>query len=508
MPLQRQKGEEDMGKPTGFMEYERKTSFSEAPKERVRHFNEFHEHLPLEEQQLQGARCMECGVPFCQYGQMIAGMASGCPLHNLVPEWNDLVYTGNWEQAYERLKKTNNFPEFTSRVCPALCEAACTCGLNGDPVSTKENEYAIIENAYEKGYAAPRPPRVRTGKKVAVIGSGPSGLAAADMLNKRGHSVTVYERHDRIGGLLMYGIPNMKLEKTIVERKIRVMEEEGVTFVTNADVGKDIKPAKLLKEYDRIILACGASNPRDINAPGRDAKGIYFAVDFLSANTKSLLDSNFADGKYVNTKDKNVVIIGGGDTGNDCVGTAIRHGCKSVTQIEMMPKSPDTRAENNPWPEWPRICKTDYGQEEAIALFGHDPRIYETTVKEFLKDKNGNLNAVKMIKLKSEKNPETGRMEMKEIPGSEQILKADIVLIAAGFLGSQKYVTDAFKVELNPRTNVKTEPGKYQTSADRVFVTGDMHRGQSLVVWAIREGREAAREVDESLERYTNMNLQ
>ena len=377
MPLQRQKGEEDMGKPTGFMEYERKTSLSEGPKERVRHFNEFHEHLPLEQQQLQGARCMECGVPFCQYGQMIAGMASGCPLHNLVPEWNDLVYTGNWEQAYERLKKTNNFPEFTSRVCPALCEAACTCGLNGDPVSTKENEYAIIENAYEKGYAAPRPPRVRTGKKVAVIGSGPSGLAAADMLNKRGHSVTVYERHDRIGGLLMYGIPNMKLEKTIVERKIRVMEEEGVTFVTNADVGKDIKPAKLLKEYDRVILACGASNPRDINAPGRDAKGIYFAVDFLSANTKSLLDSNFADGKYVDTRDKNVVIIGGGDTGNDCVGTAIRHGCKSVTQIEMMPKSPDTRAETIPGPNGPASVRPITARRKRSPS--------SVTIREFMK---------------------------------------------------------------------------------------------------------------------------
>lgn len=435
-------------------------------------------------------------------------MASGCPLHNLVPEWNDLVYTGNWEQAYERLKKTNNFPEFTARVCPALCEAACTCGLNGEPVSTKENEYAIIENAYEKGYAAPKPPKQRTGKKVAVIGSGPSGLAAADQLNKRGHTVTVYERSDRIGGLLMYGIPNMKLEKDIVQRKVKIMEEEGVTFLTGTDVGKDIKPSQLLKEYDRIILACGASNPRDLNAPGRDAKGIYFAVDFLTANTKSLLDSNFTDGKYVETKGKNVIIIGGGDTGNDCVGTSIRHGCKSVTQIEMMPKAPDQRAEDNPWPEWPKICKTDYGQEEAIALYGHDPRIYESTVKEFIKDKNGNLKAVKIVKLKQEKDPKTGRMNMKEIPDTEQILDADIVLIAAGFLGSQKYITDAFKVELNARTNVKTEDGKYKTNADKIFVTGDMHRGQSLVVWAIREGREAAREVDESLMGYTNMSSQ
>jgi glutamate synthase (NADPH/NADH) small chain len=330
----------------------------------------------------------------------------------------------------------------------------------------------------------------------------------ADQLNKRGHSVTVFERSDRVGGLLMYGIPNMKLEKQIVDRKVKVMEAEGVSFVTGTDVGKDVKAEKLLKEFDKVVLACGASNPRDISAPGRDAKGIYFAVDFLKANTKSLLDSNFEDGSFINTKDKNVVIIGGGDTGNDCVGTSIRHGCKSVTQIEMMPKAPDTRAENNPWPEWPKICKTDYGQEEAIALFGHDPRIYESTVKEFVKDKNGNLKAVKIVKLSWEKNPDTGRMEMKEVPGSEQTLPAEIVLIAAGFLGSQKYVTDAFKVELNQRTNVNTAPGQYETNVKNVFTAGDMHRGQSLVVWAIREGREAARAVDESLMGYTNLAAQ
>ena len=496
-----------MGKPTGFMEYERETSKAVQPKQRIKNFNEFHEHLSMEKQRLQGARCMECGVPFCQSGMTLCGMTSGCPLHNLVPEWNDLVYTGNWEQAYNRLKKTNNFPEFTSRVCPALCEAACTCGLNGEPVASKENEYAIIENAYEKGYAAAKPPKVRTGKKVAVIGSGPSGLAAADQLNKRGHQVTVYERSDRVGGLLMYGIPNMKLEKQIIERKVGIMEEEGVTFLTGVDVGKDVKAAKLLKEYDRIVLACGASNPRDIQAPGRDAKGIYFAVDFLKANTKSLLDSGFADGQFVDTKGKDVVIIGGGDTGNDCVGTAIRHGCKSVTQLEMMPKPAESRTEDNPWPEWPKVLKTDYGQEEAIAVFGNDPRIYETTVKEFIKDKSGNLKGVKTVRLAWEKN-ESGRMVSKEIADSEQVLDAQIVLIAAGFLGSQKYVTDAFSVELNERTNVKTRPGEYKTSVDNVFVTGDMHRGQSLVVWAIREGREAARAVDESLMGYTNLVVQ
>lgn len=497
-----------MGKPTGFMDYEREVSKDIKPKERIKNFKEFHEHLPMEKQQLQGARCMECGVPFCQAGMNICGMTSGCPLHNLVPEWNDLVYTGNWEQAYNRLKKTNSFPEFTSRVCPALCEAACTCNLIGEPVSTKENEYAIIENAYEKGYADPKPPKVRTGKKVAVVGSGPSGLAAADQLNKRGHSVTVFERSDRVGGLLMYGIPNMKLEKHIVERKVKVMEAEGVTFVTGADIGKNTKADKLLKEFDRVVLACGSSNPRDIHVPGRDAEGIYFAVDFLKANTKSLLDSEFEDKQFVDTRDKNVIIIGGGDTGNDCVGTSIRHGCKSVIQIEMMPKAPDKRAEDNPWPQWPKICKTDYGQQEAIAVFGHDPRIYESTVKEFVKDKKGRLKAVTIVKLLWEKDPETGRMRSKEIEGSEQTLLAEVVLIAAGFLGSQKYVTDAFKVEVNERTNVKTVSGKYETSVKNVFTAGDMHRGQSLVVWAIREGREAARAVDESLMGYTNLMVQ
>ena len=497
-----------MGKPTGFMEYDRCEAASVEPKERIKNFNEFHVFLSKENQQKQAARCMDCGVPFCQSGMTIAGMTSGCPLHNLVPEWNDLVYLGNYEQAYRRLTKTNCFPEFTSRVCPALCENACTCGLYGDPVATKENEYAIIENAYEKGYALPHPPKVRTGKKVAVIGSGPSGLAVADQLNKRGHLVTVFERHDRIGGLLMYGIPNMKLEKRIIDRKIDVMKAEGITFVTNTDIGKDIKPAKLLADFDRVVLCCGSSNPRDITAPGRDAEGIYFAVDFLSRNTKSLLDSDFKDGNYVSAKGKNVIIIGGGDTGNDCVGTCMRHGCKSVTQIEMMPKAPDKRAANNPWPEWPKICKTDYGQEEAIAVFGHDPRIYESTVKEFIKDKNGRLKAVKIVKLAWEKDPQTGRMNSKEVAGSEKIMDCELVLIAAGFLGAQKYVTDAFKVELTPRTNVKTEQDSFKTNVKNVFAAGDMHTGQSLVVKAIRQGRECAREVDESLMGYSNLYVQ
>ena len=494
-----------MGKSTGFLEFDRKNNPAVSPAERINNFNEFHPMLLKEERQEQGARCMNCGVPFCQSAMTLHGAVRGCPLHNLIPEWNDLLYTGNWEQAYNRLHKTSNFPEFTSRVCPALCEKACTCGLDGNAVCTKENEMAIIEYAYAHGYAKANPPKLRTKKRIAVVGSGPAGLAVADQLNQRGHSVTVYERADRIGGLLRYGIPNMKLEKHIIDRKLDIMKEEGIEFVVNANVGENIKAKKLIADYDAVVLACGAANPRDINAPGRDAKGIYFAVDFLTATTKSLLDSDLKDGKYISAKDKNVIVIGGGDTGNDCVGTCIRHGCKSITQLEMMPKAPDERAENNPWPQWPLVCKTDYGQEEAIAVFGHDPRIYTTTVKEFKKDKKGNLSSVVTIQLESKTDEKTGRKMMLPVEGTEKELPCELVLIAAGFLGSQKYVTDAFGVELTERTNVKTAPDGFATSVPGVFTAGDMHTGQSLVVKAIRQGRDCAREVDYYLMGYTNL---
>ena len=494
-----------MGKATGFLEYTRVETTAKEPLERIRDFNEFHAPLDEEQRREQAARCMDCGVPFCQNGKILCGMISGCPLNNLVPEWNDLLFHGQKEQALSRLLMTNNFPEFTSRVCPALCEKACTCGLDGSPVTVRENERSIIEYGFEAGLIQPQIPAVRSGKKIAVIGSGPSGLAAADTLNKRGHSVTVFERSDRIGGLLMYGIPNMKLEKRIIERRTELMKAEGVEFVTNADVGADIPADKIMQDFDAVILACGSSNPRDIKAEGRDAKGIHFAVDFLKATTKSLLDSGLTDGKYISAKDKNVVIIGGGDTGNDCVGTSVRHGAKSVTQLEMMPKLPDERAESNPWPQWPRVCKTDYGQEEAIAVFGHDPRIYTTTVKEFIKDENGALTAVRTVKLEFVYDEKSGRKVPKEIPGSEETLPCELCLIAAGFLGCQSYAAQAFGAELDSRTNVKTETGTHATNVPGVFTAGDMHIGQSLVVRAIREGRDAAAETDRYLMGYTNL---
>lgn len=486
-----------MGKTTGFLEYLREEGPTRSEEERIKDFSEFHGQLDMNARQQQAARCMDCGIPFCQAGVMISGMVSGCPLHNLIPEINDLVYRGRMEEAYHRLVATHSFPEFTSRVCPALCEAACTCGLHNEPVTTKENEKAVIDYAFEHGLVNEEAPLVRTGKKIAVIGSGPSGLAAAQFLNRRGHLVTVYERKDRPGGLLMYGIPNMKLNKSLIERRIELMKNAGIRFILNTDVGRDIHAGELEKEYDAIVLACGASNPRDINVPGRDAGGIYFAVDFLSRVTKRLLDGDFKDIPYELAKDKDVIIIGGGDTGNDCVGTCIRLGAKSVTQLEMMPEPASKRTASNPWPEWPRVLKTDYGQEEAIHCFGHDPRLYCTTVREFIKDKKGDVKETVLISLEPKKDEKTGRLNMVPVEGSEKKVPAQLVLIAAGFLGSEKYVTEDFGVETDTRSNIRTDSGKYETSVRKIFTAGDMHIGQSLVVRAIAEGRAAAAEIDQ-----------
>lgn len=490
-----------MGKPTGFLEIERQVSTEIEPLKRIKNFNEFHKPLSRDEQSCQGARCMDCGVPFCQNGKVIQGMVSGCPLNNLIPEWNDLIFHKNYKAALKRLLKTNNFPEFTSRVCPALCEAACTCGLNGNSVTVRENENTIIETAYASNWMQPQPPKHRIDKKIAVIGSGPSGLAAADQLNKRGYQVTVFEREDRIGGLLMYGIPNMKLEKHIIDRRVHLMEEEGVVFKTKAGIETKKQVQELYKEFDRVVLACGSKKARDIQVPGRDAKGIYFAVDYLTRITKSLLNSQLEDKDFIETKDKNVLVIGGGDTGNDCVGSAIRLGCKSVIQLEMMPEPPHERLDSNPWPEWPRVKKTDYGQNEAIAVFGNDPRLYQTTVKEFIKDDKGNIKQAIIVSLESKQVE--GRRQMVPVKGSEKTLDVDVVLIAAGFIGCEDHVAKAFDVKLTPRGNVADE--NYQTNQNQLYVAGDMRRGQSLVVWAIREGREVARAVDEDLMGYSNL---
>lgn len=487
-----------MGKATGFMDYNRAENSCEKPESRIKHYDEFHPPMSLEERKIQGARCMNCGVPFCQSAIELKGMVTGCPLHNLIPEWNDEIYQGNVHHGLNRLLKTSCFPEFTGRVCPALCEKACIAGMyDGQSVTIRENELFLIEEGFKSGYMQPRIPSVRTDKKVAVVGSGPAGLAVADVLNRRGHNVTVFERDHKAGGLLMYGIPNMKLEKHIILRRIALMEAEGVTFVYGTDIGKNMMPQELESEFDTVVLCCGAKKARQLAVNTEGITGMYMAVDFLSATTKSLMDDNLKEGTYLSAKDKNVIVVGGGDTGNDCVGTSIRHGCKSVTQIEMMPKLPDVRTADNPWPEWPKVCKTDYGQEEAAAVQGQDPRVYETTVKELIAQE-GTLTAVKTVQVSFEKG------QLTEVAGSEKILPADMVLVAAGFLGTEQYIADAFQLTLDGRSNVVTNTA-YQTEKEHIFVAGDMNRGQSLVVWAIAEGKACAREVDKYLMGYSNL---
>lgn len=487
-----------MGKPTGFMEYERQLPEDRAPKERIKDWKEFHTHFDTASLQLQGARCMDCGVPFCHAGVVTGNTSIGCPLNNLIPEWNDLLYHGKYEEAYKRLSLTNNFPEFTGRVCPALCEGSCTLGMHEKPVTVRNNEVHIIDKMYEMGLVKPRKPAKSTGKKVAVVGSGPSGLACADQLNQAGHKVTVFERADRAGGLLMYGIPNMKLDKSVVERRTKLMEQEGVKFELNTEIGKNYPSNKLLSDFDAVVLCCGATNPRPLQIEGSDLSGIYYAVDFLKANTKSLLDSNLEDGKNISAKDKDVIIVGGGDTGTDCVGTSIRHGCKSVTQLEIMPEASETRLPNNPWPEWPKIKKTDYGQEESIEVFGKDPREYCTTITKIVGNENGEVKEVHTVEVEWVKD-ENGRMSPKHVPGSEKVRKADLVLIAMGFLGPEQEIIRQLSLNTTARSNVDAEYGKFKTNMQSVFSAGDMRRGQSLVVWSINEGRGAAREVDRYL---------
>ena len=494
-----------MGKNDGFLLYERKNNGDIPPLKRTENFKEFHTYLDDEERRKQAARCMNCGVPMCQSAIKLAGMVTGCPLHNFIPEWNDALYKGQYDMAAWRLLKTSSFPEFTGRVCPALCEKACNCGNGGDikeAVTIHDNELYIIEKAFESGYMKPQIPKVRSDKKIAVIGSGPAGLAVADLLNRRGHNVTVYEREDRIGGLLMYGIPNMKLDKKIIDRRVNLMKAEGVTFITNADVGNTVAADAILNEYDAVALCCGAKKARPLNAPGADAEGVMFAVDFLKSVTKSLVNSNLKDGLFFNPEGKNVIVVGGGDTGNDCTGTSIRLGAASVTQLEMMPCPPAERQPDNPWPQWPKVLKTDYGAEESIEKFGHDPRVYKTTIKEVYQNE-GKVCGVKTVQV--EFRMVDGKRTLCEIEGSEKDLPADLILIAAGFLGCEDYTAQAFGTELSARNTVQTENCSYATAVDKVFTAGDMHRGQSLVVWAIAEGRECAREIDEYLMGYSNI---
>jgi glutamate synthase (NADPH/NADH) small chain len=492
-----------MGNPRGFIDYLRELPLDRAATDRIRDWNEFHLHLEEKKLREQGARCMDCGIPFCHTGTLISGMASGCPINNLIPEWNDLVYRGLWQEALDRLHKTNNFPEFTGRVCPAPCEGSCVLGINAPPVTIKNIECTIADHGWEHGWIAAEPPKKRTGKKVAVVGSGPAGLCAAAQLNRAGHTVTVFERADRIGGLLMYGIPNMKLDKALVQRRIEVMTQEGVTFVPNTDVGKNFPAAKLRKEFDAVVLCTGATKARDLPIEGRNLQGIHFAMEFLQANTKSLLDQH-KNGNFISATGKDVMVIGGGDTGTDCVGTSMRHGCKSLVQLEILPQPPMDRAKDNPWPEWPKVYRLDYGQEEAKAMFGHDPRVYLTTAKKFVGDNSGHVREVHTVEIQWERN-DKGQFVPREIAGTEKIRPAQLVLLAMGFLGPEQPLLEALGIERDPRTNVKADHGRFVTSIPGVFAAGDCRRGQSLVVWAFNEGRGAARECDRYLMGQTDL---
>jgi glutamate synthase (NADPH/NADH) small chain len=489
-----------MGKPTGFLEFTREVPTERPPVERINDFDEFHLHLADRTLQQQGARCMDCGVPFCHTGQLINGMASGCPINNLIPEWNDLVFRGLWREALDRLHKTNNFPEFTGRVCPAPCEGSCTLGIIDPPVTIKNIEVAIIDKGFAEGWVVPEPPSQRTGKRIAVVGSGPAGLACAAQLNKAGHWVTVYERADRVGGLLMYGIPNMKLDKEqVVQRRVNLLKAEGVKFVTNCEVGKTIPAQQVMDEYDAVVLCGGATKPNDFFAKseGRHLKGIHFAMDFLHGNTKHLLDGRAGisnNGFHLSAKGKDVIVLGGGDTGTDCVGTSLRHGCRSLLQLEIVPKPPLERAPDNPWPQWPRVYKLDYGQTEAAALWGEDPRRYAVQTTRFLGDDHGHVRAIEMVDV--EWVTDNGRPMPRNLPGTERVVPAQLVLLALGFRGPEDTMLEQLGVERDARSNAKAENGKFQTNHPKVFAAGDMRRGQSLVVWAINEGRGAAREVD------------
>ena len=485
-----------MGKPTGFIEFERQTNPMRPEEERLKDWKEVYVLRDEKTCETQGARCMDCGIPFCHRGEMMQGGASGCPINNLIPEWNDLIYKGRWREALDRLHHTNNFPEFTGRVCPAPCEAGCVLSINEPAVTIHDNERAIIDKGFDMGWVVAEPPDIRTDKKVAVVGSGPAGLACAAQLNKAGHNVTVFERDDRIGGLLMYGIPNMKLDKDVVQRRVDLLSEEGIEFKTNIEVGKDITSDELKSNYDAVVIATGATKPRDLDVDGRSLKGVHFAMEFLHANTKSLLDSGLENNEYISAKNKKVVVIGGGDTGTDCVGTALRHGCEKVTQLEIMPKPESNRNRvSNPWPQWPSNLKIDYGQAEAIKVQGKDPRNFMVMTKKFEGDEKGNLIAMNTVQIQWDKD-ENGRMVIKEIPGTEQRIEADLVLLAMGFLGPEDLLGDQFELERDQRSNYKAEHEVYTTNIEGVFSCGDARRGQSLIVWAINEGRGAARQVD------------